>query len=232
MRAGAGVAVTASRRGATLFERVQAVGRDFARSLDVTSPTFGALRSGSIDREVYAALLVQIVKAEALVNSLFHRLPEALSLTSYELTPGDAERSAHPEELALSDLSSIWHCSEKEAFARAFSEPPLPPVQLFAGTIDTLLVHYPWALPSAAIVLDEWADAARPASAELERRQPWPEAKDSILYLAAPNVRAEHLRARELFDCVRQADDRAVLSAAQSTADMLRFLFAHLDESV
>jgi hypothetical protein len=212
-----------------LVEHVQSIAHDAARELERGSRTFADLLSGSVDHGVYVGLLVQLLNVEELIGSLVSRLPEALAMTTYA-PPTPREQDARPFDLIATDLGSLWNCSQETALARASSIEWLPPVRFFQGTIETLLVHYPWALPSIAIVQDEWAASARPSATAIARRRPWPEASRAVRYLASQTRRAEQIGALDLLGSVRRADEKAVLSAAQSAVDMLTFLFAHLDE--
>jgi hypothetical protein len=226
------VTVAAGPQQRSLFERVEARAHEFMRTLASTSATFSALRSGTIDREVYAALLVQIFKVESATNSIFHRLPEALEETAYAppLLTSESTQRSHVQELVLSDLGAIWRCSPEQAYARVSTCAPLPPVAMFLGTFEVLVASYPWTLPCVAIVHDVWASFARVGAAEIARRRLWPEAAEAVRYLSGPITRGEELAAREFLKQVRGGiDEKAVFGATQSALDMLGFLFAHLD---
>jgi len=124
---------------------------------------YDRLLAGTLDRDGYAAWLVQMHKyvrysetvARGLADAMAGRDPaDPIAASLREYAEWEYMEEAAHDDLILKDLSVLWGTSVREAFGRVESTAKAPSIAAWEAGLDLLLQSYPEAVAGVALALE------------------------------------------------------------------------------
>jgi hypothetical protein len=210
--------------GAEIVERAKAADRRLR-----TQPRYARMLGGDVDRDEYAAWLVQIHRyvrhtvpgelrlAEAM-GERAGRDPSAKAVRAYAQHEA-TEESGH-DDLILSDLAVLWDVTPEEAGRRVDAEAPAPSVAAWERVASLMHATYPEGIIGFGLALETLASLSSDEMREgLLARRTIPEIGSAVAFLEAHSatVEGEHsMGASAIADAL---SDPVARSAASFFAD-------------
>lgn len=139
---------------------------DRARAADErlrASPFYGRLLTGDVDRDEYAAWLVQVHKyvrhttrgerglASSLTEAAAHD-QRAAKIRAYALH--EAKEEEGHDDLLLLDLAALWDVTPEAALGRIEREPSAPATVAWNGVVDVMLSRFAEGVVGVALALE------------------------------------------------------------------------------
>ncbi|MGE0709804.1 MAG: hypothetical protein AB7N76_24725 [Planctomycetota bacterium] len=144
----------------SLSHTLQARARQTADRL-ASCPFYSRLLAGEVDRDEYAAWLVQMHKYVRYSERLIQQVAEVTSAEGSEeerelhaYAVREAREEAHHDDLILVDLSRLWGISRTEARGRIEETPTAPAVLTYSRLRDVFMTRHAKAAVGAAVALE------------------------------------------------------------------------------